>query len=353
MSKTGGAMLSRFSYVRTDFYVIISAKHTGYCQEIAYLHPALLRNMMMRRLKSYFLKKRLQPLPIKMKYFIRILPAALLLIFMAGRGSACQADVVPTTGLLGYHSTETAREDTLSTARPIVIIQGQAIRDTLFYFSRSTELRFETGSSNTRIYYSKGNAMPGEKSEIYNRPLLLSASGTLKYMAIEPGRKESPVGTLHFIRVEGIEDIRLMRPLCVNSPGGNKFLLLDGKTGDANPDHPAWLAFGAGGAAIELNLGIIREINAVLVNFLSAPAQGVPSPAKIVVEGSADGRTFNKLYSKRIRKPESCRPLAIWYKALLKGEKARWLRITFKSPRKCKADKCCILISEIRAEASH
>lgn len=329
-----------------------SQKHTGYCQEIAYLHPALLRNMMMRLPKFFHLNKILQPLPVKMKYFIRILPAALLLIFLAGRGSACQADVVPTTGLPGYHFTETAREDTLSTARPIVIIQGQAIRDTLFYFSRSTELRFETGSSNTRIYYSKGNAMPGEKSEIYNRPLLLSASGTLKYMAIEPGRKESPVGTLHFIRIEGIEDIRLMSPLCVNSPGGDKFLLLDGKTGDANPDHPAWLAFGAGGAAIELNLGIIREIDAILIHLFYAPGKGFATPAKIVVEGSTDGKTFSKLYSKRIRKPEGLPPVSFWHKAILKGEKARWLRITVKSPRKCKTGQRCLLLSEIRIESN-
>lgn len=265
---------------------------------------------------------------------------------------AYTAEVGQIPGLRGQHPNRPANSDTLRTPLPIPTIQGQAIRDTLFYFSRSTELRFETGSSNTRIYYSKGNAMPGEKSEIYNRPLLLSASGTLKYMAIEPGRKESPVGTLHFIRIEGIEDIRLMSPLCVNSPGGDKFLLLDGKTGDANPDHPAWLAFGTGGAAIELNLGIIREIDAILIHLFYAPGKGFATPAKIVVEGSTDGKTFSKLYSKRIRKPEGLPPVSFWHKAILKGEKARWLRITVKSPRKCKTGQRCLLLSEIRIESN-
>lgn len=281
-----------------------------------------------------------------------IMPSLALLIMIASIRMAYAVEGGQTHGLPGLHPNLPANNDTLRTPLPIPTIQGQVIKDTVFYFSRSTELRFEEGSTNARIYYTLDVAQPGEKPEVYSRPLLLSASGTLRYFAVEPGRKESIPGILHFIRIEGIEDIRLMRPLCPNSPGGDKFLLLDGKTGDANPDHPAWLAFGAGGAAIELNLGIIREIDAVLIHLFYAPGNGFATPAKMVVEGSTDGKTFSKLYSKRIRKPEGLPPVSFWHKAILKGEKARWLRITVKNPRKCKTGQRCLLLSEIKIESN-
>ena len=216
------------------------------------------------------------------------------------------------------------QDDTFVTLPPEVQIRGTKYEDSVFYFSRSTEVRL-VSSENASIFYTLDGSRPGILSLRYVKPLLLSSSGILRYSAQAEGKKESTPGVLHFQRIEGIEEIRITEKPEPLQSYFNPLWLVDGTAKDST-HSPGTLIFNGKMLTLHLNFGVTETLRSLSLHFISLPGKGLQIPSHIRIEGSKDGKSFRKLKKQKIRKDGKLTG-AVWTEILLPPQDIRYLRI--------------------------
>ena len=176
------------------------------------------------------------------------------------------------------------------------IVSGiDTITSSVFYFTRSAELRLLAPSEGTALYYTMDGSEPQRSSPLYSRPLLFSAPAILNYLSIESGRKETRCPSLLLRRIEGIESITLSAGTYSlrNGPALALFDTLQAAplTIPCNNTH----------ATLLINRGIVTTADSIHLVFSQ---ENLNQIKKIDFFLSADGKSFVRAAKSRIKGSE-------------------------------------------------
>lgn len=143
------------------------------------------------------------------------------------------------------------------------------------------------------IYYTFDGSEPNrESSTRYEKPLVVTESASLRFVAVR-GAQTSAVEEAEFFKLRS--DMRVLRLATKYSPqytGGGDQALVDMQPGGADFRSGRWQGYEGVNLDAVLDLGSVKPVRVVRVNFLQDENSWIFFPTKLRVEISADGKTF-------------------------------------------------------------
>lgn len=166
-----------------------------------------------------------------------------------------------------------------------VVAGRDTITDSIWYFTRSLEVRLVSPGTGSIIYYTLDGNLPGQQSTRYTRPLLLSASAVLNFLTLEPGRKETLGPSISFRRIAGVESITLF---------SEKTSMINGQVlslFDSLGASPLRIPANAKKIFLEINRGLVTRVDSIALWFHEGLLTEISS---IKISFSTDGKKFSR-----------------------------------------------------------
>jgi len=169
-------------------------------------------------------------------------------------------------------------------------------------FIDSVEVKLSSNSKDAVIYYTTDGSDPGLKSYKYTKPLKLTQTTNLRFIAI---RKD---GTLGFARKASYQKAKYGITL-VNAPdekynGGGPLGLVDGATGTIDFADGSWSGFNGKNLEAVIDLGSVQELNQFEINFLESTKSWIFRPQHVEFLVSIDGVTYKTIFTKSFGMPQ-------------------------------------------------
>lgn len=204
--------------------------------------------------------------------------------------------------LFTIYTLSTEAQDASRCAR--VVAGRDTITDSVWYFTRSVEVRLIPPVSGSIMHYTLDGSQPGLQSPRYARPLLLSASAVLNYLTLESERKETLCPALSFRRIAGVESISIFSKT-FKIFNGQALSLFDSLSASP-PVIPARLTR----ISMEINRGIVTRVDSVGLWFHDNLISEIRS---IKISFSSDGKRFSQpvKYKFSVNKGNGKGPLTI------------------------------------------
>lgn len=200
-----------------------------------------------------------------------------------------------------------------------VVAGRDTITDSVWYFTRSVEVRLIPPAAGSVMHFTLDGSQPGLQSPRYGRPLLLSASAVLNYLTLEPERKETRCPPLSFRRMAGVESITLF---------SKTFKMFNGQAlslFDSLASTPLEIPSDVKQISVEINRGIVTRVDSVGLWFHENYKSEIRS---IKFSFSTDGNRFSQpvKYKFSANKGNGNGPLII----KTNGREFRYLKIELK-----------------------
>jgi predicted alpha-1,2-mannosidase len=160
-------------------------------------------------------------------------------------------------------------------------------------FRGSLEVRLASGIANTTIRWTDRPDIDPRKGTIYNEPLRLNATTTLRFVAIEGGRT-SPTVTARFDAIEHDWTVKVSSVPNSQYTAGGPDALIDGRRGPLDWRTGAWQGYQAQDVIATLDLGKPTSVMQAGASFLQDMRSWIWMPTELVVEVSEDGRSFTE-----------------------------------------------------------
>jgi len=169
-------------------------------------------------------------------------------------------------------------------------------------FIDSVEVKLSSNSKDAVIYYTTDGSDPGLKSYKYTKPLKLTQTTNLRFIAI---RKD---GTLGIARKASYQKAKYGITL-VNAPdekynGGGPLGLVDGATGTIDFADGSWSGFNGKNLEAVIDLGSVQELNQFEINFLESTKSWIFRPQHVEFLVSIDGVTYKTIFTKSFGMPQ-------------------------------------------------
>jgi hexosaminidase len=151
----------------------------------------------------------------------------------------------------------------------------------------------KTNQQPNGIHYTIDGTSPTALSKVYNQPLEINKSQTIKAAYFEKGLSKSNVAEQSFRIHKAVSRLVSLQ----NPPGGNYtkgggFTLVDGIKGDKAKFGQHWLGFSGTDLIATIDLGSKQKINHLSIGLLSSPSSWIYFPQKVIFQVSEDGIQF-------------------------------------------------------------
>jgi hexosaminidase len=205
-----------------------------------------------------------------------------------------------------------------------------------FYPRQKSEVNAEgqcivTLRSNARqpIYYTIDGSEPGERSPLYERPIALDRTATVKAVARMEGEAMSPpVAATYVVSLATGKPVAYANPFSEKYPAGRERALTDAVRGGANAGDGRWLGFSGSDLDATLDLGQTISLKSVGAGFLRDVGEWVMLPRSVEFSISDDGKNFRPLANaKNDADDRDAAPLVKTFAVKAEGQSARYVRV--------------------------
>ncbi len=180
-------------------------------------------------------------------------------------------------------------------AEPIVpapFVYGDAPR----VFDKKQTLRLGCADPSTVIYYTLDGSDPSPGTALrYEQPITITDNTQLRFVAVR-GERRSIVEEASFLKMRSdLRVVRIAKPYSPQYTGGGDQALVDLLPGGADFRSGRWQGYEGVDLDAVVDLGSIRPLRSVAVNFLQDENAWIFYPKKLRIEISNDGKTFRPL----------------------------------------------------------
>jgi len=138
---------------------------------------------------------------------------------------------------------------------------------------------------------------------------------------------------------------------------GGTFALLDGELGSNNYGDGKWQGFEGVDLDVILDLGKLKKINTVKINFLQAIKSWIFFPENLTISTSTDGENYSEIENIIIPVAKDIKPDSIkTFSATMNNHRARYIRVKAVNIEECPqwhpgaGGKVWIFVDEIKIE---
>jgi predicted alpha-1,2-mannosidase len=161
---------------------------------------------------------------------------------------------------------------------PVIKAAGQTFRG---------RMEIEVAGSGD-LYYTTGGSEP----QRFTKPFSIEADTTVKAFAIAADGRRSQVATAKYHRIPHDWKITLETRYNSQYTGGGDFALIDGLRGTTNWSGGGWQGYQGKDFVAVLDLGSVQEVSSVGAGFLQDMGSWIWMPARVELELSMDGKSF-------------------------------------------------------------
>ncbi|MEM7085199.1 MAG: GH92 family glycosyl hydrolase [Bacteroidota bacterium] len=205
-------------------------------------------------------------------------------------------DEIMAGGTLAFTMTKTPTTwGTLDTEVPKTEITGNLITPAPYIskgdvaFKTETSVELETPSENTTIHFSLNDA----PFEVYQSPIKLTQKSVLKTYSEKDGVKSSTL-TTEFFKIDPNVSIKLETQFANQYSAGGNDALIDGIKGARDFRTGAWQGYQDQDVIAIVDLGKVRPIGTINVNFLQDQRSWIFLPTEVECYVSDNPRNFYK-----------------------------------------------------------
>ncbi|WP_194849936.1 GH92 family glycosyl hydrolase [Nonlabens antarcticus] len=146
-------------------------------------------------------------------------------------------------------------------------------------FAGTTEISLNTTTPKSQIFY----ALTGQDFKLYEEPFTVSDSDVLRTYAVKKGVKSATVET-QFYKYDASRKIKLNYTYANEYSAGGNEALIDGITGSKDFRSGAWQGVQDQDLNAVVDLGSVKTINQISVNFLKDQRSWIFYPKKVSVQ---------------------------------------------------------------------
>jgi len=168
----------------------------------------------------------------------------------------------------------------------VPIIEGHAKT-----FKDQLEVAVRTSDNDQRIYFTTDGSAPDARSHLFEKPLLIKETTTVKAIAVSSKGEKSLISTAVFRRIPHDWTITILSHYSPQYAAGGDLALLDGLRGNAN-FNTGWQGYQGQDFVAVVDLGKIQEVKKLGAGFLQDVGSWIWMPRRVDFEFSTDGKTF-------------------------------------------------------------
>ncbi|UFH54529.1 family 20 glycosylhydrolase [Spirosoma sp. KNUC1025] len=170
----------------------------------------------------------------------------------------------------------------------------------------ATDNRY-TGSLAPEIRYTLDGAIPSPKSALYENPLLLDRSATIRSATFQ---RNKPLSQLAKVSREYLVSKATGKPYTLlNAPISTRpdknYSLTDGTTGGIGGYEVSGIVSFSTDFSTVIDLGVLQPVGRVRIGFLKYTARNVCLPKQVEISVSEDGKTFTPVLTANTNAAES------------------------------------------------
>ncbi len=162
-------------------------------------------------------------------------------------------------------------------------------------FKDSTVVSLASVEKDASIYFTTDGKNPIEEKNIYEKPITISETTTLKFVCYKNGLY-SKVVVSNFSKIPDGISIKLLTKYSPSYTGGGALGLIDGIKGTMNFHTDAWQGYEGNDLDAVIDLGKIKKVSSIDATFLQNTGSWIFYPAEIDYYISTDGKNFTKVY---------------------------------------------------------
>jgi hypothetical protein len=224
-------------------------------------------------------------------------------------------------------------------------------------FSESTEVELGSLTSDATIHYTLDGSEPTDRSPIYEQPLRLKRSVTVKAFAVKEGWDPSFVMTARFTKITHNRKIELNTAYSSQYSAGGDIALIDTIRGTDDFRTGTWQGYHGVDCDAVVDLGKRKSIKRIATGFLQDQNSWIFMPLEVEYSLSDNGKNF-RVVGRVINDvpPEKEGAIRKDFSVSLKSTRARFVRVRAKNRKVCPpwhkgaGDKAWIFADEIVIE---
>ena len=191
-------------------------------------------------------------------------------------------------------------------------------------FKESTEVELKSVDAAANIYFSLG-----DNYKKYSNPITISEKATLQVYAEKNGMK-SAVITTDFYKIDPNIKIKLEAKYANQYNAGGDNALIDGIKGTEDFRTGTWQGYWNEDVVATVDLGSIKEIKEVSINFLRDQRSWIFLPTQVDIYHSKDGKLFTKIKTWEAPKPYNTDEVELTRFSINKNLKTRYIKVVAK-----------------------
>lgn len=182
-------------------------------------------------------------------------------------------------------------------------------------------------STNSKIYYTINGSEPSTKSVLYNQPIRVTESCTIRAAALD-GEVRSKTVTAVLNKFPNNYKVHLLSQYNPQYIGGGDEALIDGVRGDVNWRKGNWQGYQYQDFEVIIDLVKAKKVSEINVGFLQDTRAWIVFPKSVDIEISKDGKTFVKAGTYVNQHPANDYTTQTNdFKIYFKAQKARFVRV--------------------------
>ena len=202
-------------------------------------------------------------------------------------------------------------------------------------FYNDMEVVLTCSTEGTKIYYTLDGNEPGTNSFLYEKPVKVSESSTIKAIAVNSANKKSPSAVSSFIKSK-YPAAKYVNAFNSRYNGGGFMALTDGRFGTNKFQNGEWQGFEGVDLDVTIDLVNTKKINKISINALHDNNVWIFLPKGMEFYTSLNGKDFKKAGAVANDIPAESQEIIVKnFSVKLNNESARYIRVVGKSILKC------------------
>lgn len=170
---------------------------------------------------------------------------------------------------------------------PVPLIEGPANT-----FKGQIEISMRARLNDQRVYFTTDGSEPNTSSAIFEKPLVIRNTTTVKAVAVGNNGTRSLTTTAVFHRIPQNWSVNILSHYSSQYSAGGELALIDGVRGNANFSAGSWQGYQGQDFEAVIDLGKVQDISKVGAGFLQDVTSWIWMPRRIEFEFSIDGQKF-------------------------------------------------------------
>lgn len=226
-------------------------------------------------------------------------------------------------------------------SRPINIIAEENIVPVPYFenvkntFTNKLSVKLNSPNKNNSIYYTIDGKEPTTNSNLYRNAIRISASTTIKAIAVNQEGKTSNIISTQFVKIPEGRKIQLFSTYPDQYSAGGDDALINGIRGGNSFKTGHWQGYQGQDLNVIVDLGSVQKINSIDIGFIQDSESWIFFPYEVEFYTSKDGKTFTKVGSEENPYPVEFDEVKIKDFGCICPQKTRYIKIIGKTIMDC------------------